>query len=145
MSHQGSLREKQRVVFRGVGVGVATLLLLYDGGYALLPSLSAPESFEARMTLAVCCAVLPTIMLMAGIGQVANGRFVSEAIDPTANKESARMVIHGRYVDNTKQQLLLFLVADFGLYRAPGLAMTMCPSAIALIWLTWKVLTSAFT
>jgi hypothetical protein len=110
-----SLRSQQRTVLVGAGIGVVALVVLYGGGYALLKPLSIADTIEARLALAVRCAVAPTLMLLAGIGRVANDRFASQAIDPTARKESDRMVIHGRYVDNTTQQLLLYGMASFGL------------------------------
>jgi hypothetical protein len=43
---------------------------------------------------------------------VANARFLSDAIDPTRNAESATMKIDGRVVDNTLQQNFVFALAS---------------------------------
>ena len=42
---------------------------------------------------------------------VGNNRFLSEAIDPTLQKEDLATQINGRVVENTLQQFALFLVA----------------------------------
>ena len=75
------------------------------------------------------------------VAAVGNARFKSEAIDPTAGKESDRMIIDGRVADNTLQQLVLFLV---GLL---GLAVTLPAdrlSVIAAVAITFIVARSIF-
>jgi hypothetical protein len=75
------------------------------------------------------------------VAAVGNARFKSEAIDPTAGKESPRMIVDGRVADNTLQQLVLFLV---GLL---GLAVTLPPdrlSVIAAVAITFVVARSIF-
>jgi hypothetical protein len=57
-------------------------------------------------------AVLPLFFMIAAIG---NARFLSEAIDPTLDKESAKTIIDGRVVDNTLQQFVLFLIGMLAL------------------------------
>jgi uncharacterized MAPEG superfamily protein len=51
----------------------------------------------------------------SGIVAVGNGRFLSEAIDPTLHKESRAMEVNGRVVDNTLQLFLVYLVGTLAL------------------------------
>jgi hypothetical protein len=46
---------------------------------------------------------------------VGNDRFLSEAIDPTLQKEDVATQINGRVVENTLQQFVLFLVSTMAL------------------------------
>ncbi len=46
---------------------------------------------------------------------VGNDRFLSEAIDPTLQKEDRAMQINGRVVENTLQQFVIFLVGTLAL------------------------------
>jgi uncharacterized membrane protein YecN with MAPEG domain len=78
---------------------------------------------------------------------VGNGRFFSEAIDPTRGKESAKLVINGRVADNTTQQFLLFLVGLLGLavtlplHRlalVPALSITFVVMRIAF-WIGYRI------
>jgi hypothetical protein len=110
-----ALRTAQRTVKRGALLGLITLVTAFVAGYVWLPPLAGPDAIDVRLALAVRCAVLPTITLLAGVGAIGNARFFSDAIDPTAGKDSQRMQIHARYVDNTTQQLLLYLTVSFGL------------------------------
>ena len=46
---------------------------------------------------------------------VGNDRFLSEAIDPTLQKEDRATQINGRVVENTLQQFVMFLVGTLAL------------------------------
>src|SRR5262249_34893825 len=52
---------------------------------------------------------------LLGILVIGNARFLSEAIDPTLEKEDLAMQINGRVVNNTLQQFTLFFVATTAL------------------------------
>jgi MAPEG family len=53
--------------------------------------------------------------LLIGIILVGNDRFLSEAIDPTLQKEDQATQINGRVVENTLQQFVMFLVGTLAL------------------------------
>jgi len=57
-------------------------------------------------------ALLPFIIMLIAVG---NGRFFSEAIDPTRHKENTAMEINGRVADNTLQQNFVFTIATLAL------------------------------
>ena len=60
----------------------------------------------------IALAALPLVLMVAAVG---NERFGSEAIDPTAGKESPAMIVNGRVCENTLQQFMLFTVACLAL------------------------------
>ena len=55
------------------------------------------------------------IALFIMVVSVANSRFLSDAIDPLAQKETVAQTVNGRVTDNTLQQNFLFLVATLAL------------------------------
>lgn len=106
---------RQRIVGFGAvsgwlgGVGLSAAL------WDLLP---VPEGVVAagdRLAFAIRCCALPALTFAVGIGAVGNRRAMGEGIDPTAAHDDRRLVIHGRYTDNTGQQLLLLVLAMLGL------------------------------
>jgi hypothetical protein len=70
---------------------------------------------SSRLAYTLQANAFAVIPLLAGIMAVGNNRFLSEAIDPTLQKEDAATQINGRVVDNTLQQFVLFLVATTAL------------------------------
>jgi hypothetical protein len=105
------MRTEQKIVIAGALSGIvamiAALVLLSD----IMPAL--PEFADAGERLAYAAkwdavAVLPLFLAIVAVG---NARFTSEAIDPTAGKESRQMIVDGRVVDNTVQQYVMFVPA----------------------------------
>lgn len=62
-----------------------------------------------RLAFAVKWAVVAVLPLLATILSIGNARFNSEAIDPTAGKEDAAMIVNGRVAQNTLEQFALFI------------------------------------
>lgn len=104
------LTAKRSVVFRLVAAGVPTGIVLIVAGYSFLPPLRGVETTIDRLLLALRCDVVASLTLLAGIQAVASLRIRSEAIDPLAGKDLPRLQIHGRYVQNTLEQLVLFVL-----------------------------------
>jgi uncharacterized MAPEG superfamily protein len=64
----------------------------------------------ARFYFALHCVGIATLLaLLPGIEAVAHERLVTPAIDPLAGAESRRMRVNQRYVQNTIEQLWLFV------------------------------------
>ena len=107
------MRREQKIVIAGALTGIVVMvaaLVLLPGFMAALPiNADAGErlAYAARWN---ALAALPLFVVIVSIG---NARFTSEAIDPTAGKESRTMIIDGRVTDNTVQQYLLFVAATF--------------------------------
>lgn len=99
----------QKKVAIGAASGVAAMVLSIWGLTQLLPDPSATD-LASRLAYAFKWDALAALPFFAMIAAVGNARFLSEAIDPTAHKESQKMVVDGRVADNTLQQLLLFVI-----------------------------------
>jgi uncharacterized MAPEG superfamily protein len=105
------MNRDQKTVAAGAVSGVlamlAALFVLSSLRIALPPFADAGE----RLAFAVKWAALAAAPLFFAIIAIGNARALSDAIDPTAGKESPAMVVDGRVVDNTLQQYVLFVAA----------------------------------
>ena len=70
----------------------------------------------ARLAFALKCAALAVLFtLVLGIEAVAHERLVSPAFDPLAGHETRRLRVNQRYLQNTLEQTVVFLVGLLGL------------------------------
>jgi len=104
----------QKIVLAGALSGIATMVGLVWLGYQLLP-VPRGDSAGDKLAYAMAWSALAAVPFFIMLATVGNARFLSKAIDPTLGKESQRMVVDGRVIDNTTQQLLLFVVASAAL------------------------------
>lgn len=102
----------QKRVAAGAASGVFVMLVGLLALSGILAGLAADATAGERLAFAVKWIALGALPLVLAIASVGNARFASEAIDPTAGKESAAMIVNGRVVDNTMQQYLLFAAAS---------------------------------
>ena len=116
----------QRKVLIGASAGILSMALAMWLLTSVLPPADAPTLADRLAYTAVCnaFAALPLFAMLAAVG---NGRFLSEAIDPTLGRESPKIVINGRVADNTTQQFLLFAAG------LPALAASLEPSQMGVI------------
>ena len=131
----------QRAVGIGAVSGVASMgLLVWLLSTALHPPAIADTTGD-RIAFALRWAAVATLPLVFMIAAIGNARALSDAIDPTLGKESPRMVVDGRALDNTLQQFVLFLVGMLALavtlpfYRL---------SIVAAVSITFVVIRLAF-
>lgn len=104
------MTKDQRTVLVGALSGIVGMILMV---WALSRSIHAPfidDEAGARLTYALKWAVVAAVPFFAMLVTVGNARFLSEAIDPTRNKDDPRMLVTGRVADNTLQQLMLFII-----------------------------------
>lgn len=106
------MTNNQKAVAIGASSGIATMLVALVVMSNLIPGIATDATAGERLAYAVQWIALGALPLVLAIGSVGNARFSSEAIDPTAGKESPAMVVNGRMVDNTVQQILLFGAAS---------------------------------
>jgi len=135
------MRPEQKIVAIGASSGVVGMIVMVWLLAKLIPAPAIADTAADRIAYALRWAAPPALLFFFMVAAVGNARFKSEAIDPTAGKESDRMIIDGRVADNTLQQLVLFLV---GLL---GLAVTLPPdrlSVIAAVAITFIVARSIF-
>ena len=120
----------QKIVAVGSGSGVLSMLAAMMGLYHLWPINDLLVDLPKRLGYALQANAFAVLPLLLGILIVANGRFLSEAIDPTRQKESVAMQINCRVVENTTQQFIVFFVATTALsVNATSEQMRLIPSA----------------
>jgi uncharacterized MAPEG superfamily protein len=112
------MRTAQRKVAVGAATGVLTMLAALFALAQSISGLSVGADAGERLAYAAQWTAIAAAPLFFAIVAVGNARFKSEAIDPTAGKESPQMIINGRVVDNTVQQYALFVAASFAVAAA---------------------------
>ena len=105
----------QKIVAVGAAGGVAAMVGAMAGLYLLWPSSSATLDLGSRLAYALQANAFAALPLLLAIMAVGNNRFLSEAIDPTLQREDAATRINARVVDNTLQQFVLFFTATAAL------------------------------
>ena len=105
----------QKIVGIGAASGVTAMIAAMAGIYQLWPSSPSLVDISSRLAYALQANAFAVIPLLTAIMFVGNNRFLSEAIDPTLQKEDATTQINGRVVENTLQQFVLFLIATTAL------------------------------
>ena len=104
----------QRKVLIGAVSGILSMALAMWLLTMALPDANAP-ALAGRLAYAPVANAGAAVILFVMLAAVGNGRFLSEAIDPTLGKETPRIVIDGHVADNTTQQFLVFAAATLGL------------------------------
>lgn len=106
------MNNSQKAVAIGASSGIATMVLAMIALSNMIPGITPDATAGERLAYALQWIALGALPLALAIASVGNARFASEAIDPTAGKESAAVAINCRVVDNTVQQYLLFAAAS---------------------------------
>jgi len=108
------MNASQRKVLAGAASGIVSMLLAMWGLTSILPPVHAPTLAD-RLACAAVANAFAAVPLFVMLVVVGNGRFFSDAIDPTLGRENQRMIVDGRVADNTTQQFLIFAAATFAL------------------------------
>lgn len=100
------------------------------------PMAAGMDDLGARMVFTLGCAALAVLFtLVTGIEAVAHERLRSPAFDPLAGHETRRMRVNQRYLQNTFEQTVIFLVGLFGLAAySPGGDAMRAVLATAVVW-----------
>jgi hypothetical protein len=109
------MTKDQKTVAVGAASGILSMITGVTFIYSLWPANPALTELSSRLAYTLQAAAFAVLPLVFGIIAVGNGRFLSEAIDPTLHKESAAMEVNGRVLDNTLQQFLIYLVGTLAL------------------------------
>jgi len=128
----------QKIVAAGAGSGIASMLLLLWLLYGLVPPPADAEEAGDRIAYALRWNALAALPFFAMIVAVGNARFKSEAIDPTAGKESHAMIVDGRVAENTLQQLMLFLIGSLALAAAASGEEVRIVAAAAIVFVLMR-------
>jgi hypothetical protein len=105
----------QRIVGIGAASGVAAMVAAVSAIYPLWPADPGLADAGSRLAYALQANAFAVLPLLIGIMAVGNNRFLSEAIDPTLQKEDRKAQIDGRVVENTLQQYVMFLIGTLAL------------------------------
>ena len=105
----------QKIVGVGAASGVTAMVTAIAGIYQLWPTNPSLADGSSRLAYALQADAFAVLPLLIGIMTVGNSRFLSEAIDPTLQKEDLGTQINCRVVENTLQQYLLFLIGTLAL------------------------------
>ena len=112
--------------------------------YFLAPPIPGPlDQLPDRLAFAIKCAAMATLFcLLSGIEAVSHERLQGEAFDPLTGKESRRLKINQRYLQNTVEQWLLFVPGLLGLaiYCSDADAMR----AVGATTIVWIISRAAF-
>src|SRR5262245_22744049 len=109
------MRPAQKVVAIGAASGVAIMALSVWLLTGALPAPAIEDAPAARLAYALKANVFALVPFFIMLITIGNKRFLSDAIDPTRNAESAEMNIDGRVADNTLKQQFVFAVASLAL------------------------------
>lgn len=115
------------VVTAGIWFGV----VLYG------PSIEGMETVADRMIFALkCCCIAVLFSFAMGVEAVAHERLQSAAFDPLAGRETRRLRVNQRYLQNTLEQLVIFIVGLFGLaFYSAGAEAMRAVLATTIVWM----------
>ena len=143
-AHEPSDFRRQRIAgIAGIAAASLLALVLWLGVDYLMSPLPGMDSLGARMLLTLkCCCVAVLFCLVTGVEAVAHERLTSPAFDPLAGFETRRLRVNQRYLQNTVEQIIVFVASIFGLaaYSADGSAMR----AVVATTVVWIVARAAF-
>jgi hypothetical protein len=134
-----SLLTRSAPAILGAGVGLAAI---WFGTFQLPPLVGMGEPL-ARLIFALKCAATATLLtFFTGLEAISHERLVTDAFDPLLGHETRRLKVNARYVQNTAEQLLLFVPGHLclALYCTDGAAMR----AVVAATQTWIVMRFAF-
>ena len=112
----GSWRAERAKGLIGIALTTALAAALWYAIRFNAPIADGMEDLAARLVFALKCSALVVLFtLLTGVSAVAHERLVSPAFDPLAGHETRRMRVNQRYLQNTLEQTVIFLVGLFGL------------------------------
>ena len=137
------VRRQQSILIIGILIAFPVAIALWLAVYTLLPPLPGMADPFARLAFAVnCCCITILLCFLTGIEAVSHERLQSPAIDPLSGYETRRITINLRYLQNTLEQLMLFIPGLLALtfYCTNGSSMR----AVAATTMVWIVARAAF-
>lgn len=141
MSETPDFRRQRRAMLPAMAAALVAGAALWIAMFCLLPPLGGMEEVVPRLIFAVKCSCVAVLFcLVMGVEAVAHERLNSPAFDPLVGYETRRMRVNLRYLQNTLEQLAVFLPGLFGLaiYCDSGSAMRAVP-ATTLVWILARI------
>src|SRR5580693_2992685 len=137
------IRLHQSTLIAQIAIAFPVTIAVWLGIYYFLPPLPGMADTLARLVVALkCCCFAILFCFLTGIEAVAHERLRCPAIDPLSGYETPRMTINLRYLQNTLEQLMLFIPGLLGLavYCSSGRSMR----AIVATTAVWIIARFAF-
>ena len=110
-------------------------IAMWGAIYYFLPPISGMESIDARLVFTLKCLCFAVLFcFLSGIEAISHERLQTDAFDPLAGHETRCLKVNLRYLQNTLEQLILFVPGLLGLsiYCADGSSMRAVVAATAL-------------
>jgi hypothetical protein len=128
-------QSQRRAGMLAIAAGLAVAVVLWIAVREHAPVPEGADDISARLVFALKCNALAVLFaLVPGIEAVAHERLVSPAFDPLAGFETRRMRINQRYLQNTLEQTVVFVVGLLGLaVYSPGEAIR-AVTASTVVW-----------
>lgn len=120
-------RKDRAIVTNGILTAWVISVIFIGGGYALLNKIGFLQPSTPQIAFAFAI-IVSGVSLIAGIGRAAKLRHFSQDIDGSAPERGSPLDITRRYISNTVEQLLLFVIGAAALfYTAPDTAQRLLP------------------
>lgn len=133
-------RQRATVLYE-IAIAFPAAIAVWLATYYSLSPLSGMDDALARVIFALKCSCVAILFcFLTGIEAVAHERLRSPAIDPLAGYETRRMAVNLRYLQNTLEQLILFVPGLLGLavYCSDGRSMR-AVAATTAVWIVSRV------
>jgi uncharacterized membrane protein len=135
--HGVDVRGDQSAIKIAMLIAFPITVVVWLAVYYFTPPLAGMSAPVARLFFAInCCCVAVLFCFVTAIEAISHERLHSAAIDPLSGVESHRMRINHRYLQQTLEQLLLFVPGLFSLafYCNSGSAMR-AVVATTVVWI----------
>lgn len=125
-----------------VQIGLASLVaaLIWWACTRFIPPSDMPAVFDRVLFALKCSAVAILLTFLTGIEAVSHERLTSEAFNPLAGKETKSILVNLRYLQNTLEQLILFVPGLLLLAAyADAESAVQSVSAATLVWILARI------
>lgn len=133
------MNTSQKKVALGAFSGIVGMIVLVYVLYRYLPEVNSVQSLIDRIVFTLkmnVIAVIPFFVMMVFVG---NGRFLSDAIDPTKHMESKELEINARVANNTLEQNFVFFVSTLALCTFLSSESIKLVSALAIVFVVARI------
>ncbi len=121
-----------------IQIGLAALVVAFIWWvcYLFIPLSDMPAVFDRVLFALKWSGVAILLTFLTGVEAVSHERLVTEAFDPLAGKETKSILVNLRYLQNTLEQLMLFVpgLLLLAAYAEPD-TIAKSVTAAALVWI----------
>jgi len=119
-----------------IGLAALVVAFIWWACHRFIPPFDMPAVFDRVMFALKWSGVAILLTFLTGIEAVSHERLVTEAFDPLAGKETRSILVNLRYLQNTLEQVILFVpgLLLLAAYAEP-MRIAQSVSAAALVWI----------